>query len=159
MQEPTNPLTSTKTGPVTWEPMEKFAHPALREGPANDHDHEGAWTWLVAKRCAGFAREWRAEPAEVREALRSGRWTKRTQATFRWIAQGESLWMLPWWYEAAGISIFEIARGRMHLYPERDTWAWWLNVWARNPLEPKPWIGMWGWESDYIVLARKWISV
>ena len=37
----------------------------------------------------------------------------------------------------------------MHLYPDQDTWAWWLNVWTQNPQEPKRWIGMWGWESEY----------
>ena len=47
------------------------------------------------------------------------------------------------------ILIHEMARGRKHLYPEWDAWAWWLNVWARNPYEPKPWVGMWGWEVDY----------
>ena len=149
MQTATNPLTSTRTGPLTWEPMEKFSHPALKRTPNIGEEQEKAWAWLVAKRCAGLDREWKAGPAEVREALRTGRWSERSDATFRWIAQGESLWMLPWWYEACGISIYEITQGRMHLYPEQDTWAWWLNVWARNPREPKPWIGMWGWEAEY----------
>ena len=66
------------------------------------------------------------------------------------MATGESPILLPFWYDACGISIHELARGRMHLWPEEDLWAWFLNVWARDPTgEPAPWSGMWGAEGDY----------
>lgn len=149
-REPSDPMTSKRTGPMTWEPLEKFGHPTLKEAPHEGERHRNAWAWLVRKSCAGLANRWKADPEDVREAMRTGRWNKRTSTTFQWVAEGESMIMIPHWYEGCAISIYEIARSRMHLFPERDTWALFLNVWARNPDEPKPWTGMWGRQADYI---------
>ena len=146
---PTNPLTSERTGPLEWEPLGKFEDARLREAPELGTREKHAWGWLIGKRCAGLKEEWTADPEDVREAMQSGQWDEVTETTFRWVASGESMLMIPHWYERCAISIHDMARARMRVLKEPDSWAWLLNVWAKDPSEPKPWVGMWGREADY----------
>ena len=145
----TNPFTSNRLKPIQWAARDRFAHPMLAERPPLEQRQMGAWAARVRKSCAGLAHRWRADPEQVREALASDRWDERVEATVAWMAPGEPLWMLPWWYEECGLSLLEIVRMRMRVSPAWDSWAPWLNVWAANPEEPKPWTGMWGYQHEY----------
>ena len=145
----TNPFSSMRLDTIKWRPLGEFMHPLLAERPPIDDRRRQVWAGTVSKSCAGLSQEWRADPERLRETLRNGRWDPRTTTTARWMAPGEPIWMLAWWYDECALSISEIARMRMHVSPEWDSWAPWLNVWAANPQEPKPWVGMWGYEWEY----------
>ena len=137
------------------QPLARFDRPQLKrvENSRCRQDPEVVLAHVMAKNCAGLAGQYRPDVGELREAFRTGHFTRQHKIALDWVFSGmRTKYVFPGLVAGAALSIFEVAQCFWAVFDGASYGTGpWLNQWADDPYKPHP--------SAYVVRSREEISV
>ena len=124
------------------EPLDRFDHPQLRCAPGARRPTAAyaALRRFIAKECAGLALDYRPDTDALRDAFRTGEFTRRHVVALEWAFSGmRRMYVFPGFIAGTQLPIYEVARC---FWTAFDGIAFgcgpWLNQWADDPSRPHP---------------------